>query len=58
MHAARSRSHVLPSLRGALATKQSILAFFFIATWIASLALAIVDSAQEPVIGLGEGDTR
>src|ERR1700722_15797169 len=31
----------LPSLRGALATKQSILAFFLVARWIASLALAM-----------------
>jgi hypothetical protein len=39
-HAARPRMHV-PSLRGALATKQSIL---FAARWIASLALAMTMS--------------
>jgi hypothetical protein len=38
-HSARMRSRVLPSLRGALATKQSI--FPLAAPWIASLTLAM-----------------
>src|ERR1700719_877348 len=40
-HSARSRNCALPSLRGALATKQSTVRLLHSRPWIASLALAM-----------------